>query len=425
MLGHPQTRVSKRVLIIGGGIVGFSTAYYAAHKGHRVVLLERGGLDRGGCSFANAGMVVPSHFIPLASPGMVQLGLRWMWNAESPFYVKPRLSGDLLGWGVKFIRAATSEHVTRSAPLLRDLHLASRTCYEEWAGLWGDDFGWVEGGLLVLCKTEHALEEEAKTAEHARQLGIPADVLSASATAELEPHVRLDVAGSILFPMDAHLVPSRLMSALTQRVRQAGVQLVWNTPVTGWRVSGHRVEAVRTELAEYVADEYVLCAGVWSMNLVRDLGLRIPMQAGKGYSLTLESPPWLPNLCAILSEARVAMTPMGTALRFGGTMELAGVDESINGARVRGIIKSVPRYYPDLTPELFDGIPVRHGLRPCSPDGLPFIGRFARFVNLSAATGHAMMGVSLGPITGKLMAEILSDEPVSVNVGALSPDRYA
>ena len=151
--------MSKRVLIIGGGIVGLSTAYYAAQKGHQVVLVEREGCDRGGCSFANAGMVVPSHFIPLASPGMVRLGLRCMWNAESPFYIKPRLDRDLLGWGLRFIRAATSEHVRRSAPLLRDLHLASRTCYEEWFNHWRDDFGWAEKGLLVLCKTAHALEE--------------------------------------------------------------------------------------------------------------------------------------------------------------------------------------------------------------------------------------------------------------------------
>lgn len=417
--------MSKHVLIVGGGIVGLSTAYYAARKGHRVTLIERGAADRGGCSFVNAGMVVPSHFIPLASPGMVQLALRWMWNAESPVYVKPRLSADLLGWGLRFYRAANGGHVTRSAPLLRDLHLASRACFEEWANGWDDDFGLVENGLLILCKTEHALEEEARVAEHARRLGLPAEVLTARAAGELEPDVRMDVAGAVYFPMDSHLTPMRLMAALTREVDRAGVRLLLDTEVTGWQVRGDRVEAVRTTRADLTADEYVVCAGVWSTHVVRPLGLTMPMQAGKGYSLTLARPPWRPRLCAILSEARVAVTPMGSALRFGGTMELTGLDEGVNAARVRGLVRSLPRYYPDLTAEHFDGVPVCHGLRPCSPDGLPFVGRFARFANLSAATGHAMMGVSLGPITGKLMAEILSGEPVSPNIEALSPDRYA
>ena len=181
----------------------------------------------------------------------------------------------------------------------------------------------------------------------------------------------------------------------------------------------------RADGAELVADEYVVCAGIWSQEIVRDLGIRIPMQAGKGYSLTLESPASLPRVCAILSEARVAMTPMGSALRFAGTMELTGIDEGINPARVRGIVNSVARYFPDITPAQLQQATVRSGLRPCSPDGLPYVGRVSRFANLSVATGHAMMGISLGPITGKLMAEILSGEPLSCSMEGLSPDRYA
>ncbi len=149
------------------------------------------------------------------------------------------------------------------------------------------------------------------------------------------------------------------------------------------------------------------------------------MQAGKGYSLTVETPPVHPQICAILSEARVAMTPMGSAVRFGGTMELTNADEGLNPARIRGIVKSVTRYYPDVAPEHLQAARIRSGLRPCSPDGLPYVGRFRRFSNLSCATGHAMMGVSLAPITGKLIAQLLSGEPLSCPIDALSPDRYA
>ena len=420
--------MSKHVLIVGGGIIGLSIAYYCSRKGHRVTLVERGGRRRDGCSFVNAGMVVPSHVVPLASPGMVQLGLRWMWNPESPFYIRPRLSPDLLGWGWKFHRAATQSRVERAAPLLRDLHLASRECYREWAAQWGDDFILSERGMLMLCNTEQGFEEEAKAAGIARRLGISAEVLTPSATAALEPNLRMAIAGAVYFPIDCHLAPERLMAVLAREVELAGARVVYDAGVDGWRSTGDRIEALRTnraDLAELVADEYVVCAGIWSQNVVRDLGIRIPMQAGKGYSLTLENPASLPRVCAILSEARVAVTPMGGALRFAGTMELTGLDEGIDAARVRGIVKSVAKFCPDFTPAHLRQATVRSGLRPCSPDGLPYVGRVSRFTNLSIATGHAMMGMSLGPVTGRLMAEMLSGEPLSCGIEDLSPDRYA
>jgi D-amino-acid dehydrogenase len=420
--------VSKHVLIVGGGIVGLCTAYYCARKGHRVTLIERGGRDRGGCSFVNAGMLVPSHVVPLASPGMVQLGLRWMWNSESPFYVKPRFSTDLLSWAWKFSRAATQAHVDRAAPVLRDLHLASRDCYREWAALWNNEFDLVERGLLMLCNTEHGLEEETKAAEYARRLGFSAEVLTPVATAELEPNLLMDIAGSVYFPADCHLSPGRLMAVLAREVERAGVQVSYDTGVDGWRSQGDRIEALRTNRvdgAELSADEYVVCAGIWSQNIVRDLEIRVPMQAGKGYSLTVEKPESLPRLCAILSEARVAVTPMDGSLRFAGTMELGGIDERIDAARVRGIVKSVAAYYPDVKPAHLKQATVRTGLRPCSPDGIPYVGRISRYANLSVGTGHAMMGVSLGPITGRLIAEMLSGEPPSCSMAGLNPDRYA
>jgi D-amino-acid dehydrogenase len=169
----------------------------------------------------------------------------------------------------------------------------------------------------------------------------------------------------------------------------------------------------------------VLCGGSWSPLLVRELGLKIPIQAGKGYSLTLTKPRELPQLCSIFSEARMAVTPMGSSLRFGGTMEIAGLNEDINLVRVRGIIKAVPHYFPKFTAEDFAGIEPWRGLRPCSPDGLPYLGRTAKFSNLVIATGHAMMGMSLSPITGKLVGEIVSGEKPSYDIGIFSPDRFA
>ena len=417
--------MSKHVLIIGGGVIGLCTAWYAARKGHRVTVLDRGAAGDENCSYGNAGLVVPSHFVPLAAPGMVALGLKWMLKPDSPFYIKPRLDRDLLGWSFRFWRSANAHHVRRSAPLLRDLNVASRACFEEFAELTGNAFDFEKKGLLCLCQTAHRLEEEARTAEQAHQLGLKADVLTAKQAAELDPNIRMDIVGAVYFRDDCHLTPARFMAALKQQLERLGVTVLWSTKVTGWRVNGNRVEAVRTTKDDFAADEYVLCGGSWSPVVARDLGLELPMQAGKGYSLTLPKPRQLPSIPTILTEARVAVTPMGGTLRFGGTMEIAGLSQEINPVRVQGIIRSALKYYPDFTQRDFEGVQPWCGLRPCSPDGLPYVGRTARYTNLAIATGHAMMGLSLGPITGKLMAEILSGEKPSIEVGMLSPDRYS
>ncbi|HEX7861417.1 MAG TPA: FAD-dependent oxidoreductase [Verrucomicrobiae bacterium] len=415
----------KEVVVIGAGVIGLCTAYYAAQRGFRVTVIDRHGSEHEGCSYGNAGMIVPSHFVPLAAPGAVALGLKWMFNPESPFWIKPRLEWDLMDWGMKFWRASNAEQVKRAAPLLRDLHLASRDCFDELAAGCGNEFGLVRRGLLALCKTQRALDEEGHVAEKAQRLGVPAEVLNARDLAKLEPGARADVVGAIYFPKDCHLTPQRFMARMKQAAEQAGVKFQWGTNVRGFRRVGNEVRAVTTSSGEIQADEFVLCAGSWSTGVGREIGLKLPMQPGKGYTLTLPNPPALPTICSILVEARVAVTPMGNSLRVGGTMEMAGLNEEINSVRVAGITKAMSVYYPEFKHEHFEGLKVWRGLRPVSPDGLPYLGRTAKYKNLIVATGHAMMGLSLGPISGKLVAETLSDEKPSINIELLSPDRYA
>ncbi len=415
--------MSKKILIIGAGAIGLSCALHCARKDHRVTVLERNGAARDGCSFGNAGMVVPSHFVPLAAPGMVALGLKMMRNPESPFYIKPRLDGELFDWAFKFWKAANAKHVRRSAPLLRDLSFASRALFEEFATQ--AEIELVTRGLLMLCKTQHALDDEAKFAAHSNQLGVPAEILDAKQTAKIDPGVTMAVAGAIYFPKDAHLSPDKYMAALQSSCEQASVKFNWDTEVKKIIFSGQKISAVKTARGEFSADEIILCGGSWSPVIARELGLRIPIQAGKGYSLTLQQPREKPQLCSIFTEARMAVTPMGNSLRFGGTMEISGLNEEISLVRVRGIIKSVATYFPKFSPADFEGIKPWRGLRPCSPDGLPYLGRTAKFSNLILATGHAMMGMSLSPITGKIVSEIVSGEKPAFDLRLLSPDRYA
>jgi D-amino-acid dehydrogenase len=370
-------------------------------------------------------MIVPSHFVPLAAPGMVALGLKMMWNPESPFYIKPRLDGELFDWAIKFWRAASAEHVRRSAPLLRDLNFASRALFEEFAALTKNEIELVTRGLLMLCKTQHALDDGAKFAAHANQLGVPAEILDAKQTAKIDPGVRMDVAGAIYFPKDAHMSPDKYMAALQSNCEQSNVKFNWDTEVEKIIFNGQKISVVKTARGEFSVDEIILCGGSWSPVIARELGLKIPIQAGTGYSLTLAQPRELPQLCSIFTEARMAVTPMGSSLRFGGTMEISGLNEEINPVRVQGIIKSVAKYFPKFSPADFESIKPWRGLRPCSPDGLPYLGRTAKFSNLILATGHAMMGMSLSPITGKIVGEIVSGENPTFDLRLLSPDRYA
>jgi len=416
----------RSVIICGGGIVGLCTAYYLSREGFRVTVLERNAEGADSCAQGSAGYISPSHVIPLSAPGMVANGLKWMLSSRSPFYIKPRLDGDLMRWGWLFARACSPGHVRRAAPVLRDLCLSGRKLFLELADVTGNTFELKTEGLLNLCKTQEGLDHEAHgLAALANELGVEARVLDAAQTAAHEPGARLDVAGSVYFPIDAHLTPRKFMPAMLSLLKDMGVKFQWNTSVYGWRAEGGRIAGVQTSAGDLTADEYVLAGGSWSPSMVANLGIRLPMQAGKGYSLTIEKPRFQLTKSLILTERRVAVTPMGDRLRFGGTMEISGINEKIRPERVQQIIEAVPHYFPDFNAGDFAGIKPWCGLRPVSPDGLPYLGRFRRHQNLTAACGHAMLGVTMAPSTGLLVAEILTGRKPGVDLALLSPDRYA
>jgi D-amino-acid dehydrogenase len=416
----------RQIAVVGGGVIGLCVAYSAAQCGCHVTVIDRGAADaRDGCSFGNMGMIVPSHFVPLAAPGMIGPALKCLGNPRAPFYIAPRFDWELVRWGWRFMRAANARRVSRAMPMLRDLHLASRKWFVEWSRLPGADFGLVQRGLLMLCKTQRALDHEAEIAATARTLGIRADVLDGAGIAALEPDTRIDVIGAVHFPEDCHIDPARFMEFLRAQLVRYGVVFVHEAEVSDFlrSRSGH-VDALETTRGEVAAHEFVVCGGAWSPGIIRSLGLRLSMQPGKGYSLTLPAPPVLPRVCAILTEARVAMTPIGSAVRFGGTMELAGLDRRIDPRRVDGIIEAATSYYPDFTPEHFKSVHAWCGLRPCSPDGLPYVGRLKNFDNVLIATGHGMLGLSTGPATAQLIGEMVNPfYPRFLDLELLSPHR--
>lgn len=419
--------VQKPIAIIGGGIIGLFSAYYLLESGEKVVVIDKSSGNEG-CSFGNAGMVVPSHFIPLASPGMIEKGLKWMLDSESPFYVKPRISLELLKWGLQFYKNSNQKHVDTSVPLLRDLGLISKLLYHDLAQKL--KYSYEEKGLVMYCKKQNTLDEEAHVAELANKIGIEAKVLDKKSIHKLEPEIRPEVAGAVYFPGDAHLNPTELIESLKKYLVDKGVVIKHNSEMINIQTVGDEItslEILNDEQKEMLeVGNVVLAAGSWSGILGKMLRLNLPMQAGKGYSVSKSQVPnneiFIPN---ILVEARVAITPMsGRFVRFGGTMEIGGLDSTINMNRVRGIIKSVPEFFPDYELDVPKKEEVWYGFRPCSPDGLPYIGHSGAYKNLFINTGHAMMGISLAPASGKLIAQQILGKKTEMDLNGFSAQRF-
>lgn len=412
---------SGEVLVIGGGVVGVCSAYFMARRGQRVRLVEQGEIAVGS-SYANNGFICPSHSTPLASPGALADGLRWMLDPESPFYIKPRLSPDLLSWLVRFSLSSNEQHVREAVPLLRHLGGASIALYDEFASLDELSFGYERRGLLLVYKTPKGLAHGAAEANMVAGVGIASVVLNEDDARALEPTLRPGIAGAVHYPGDAHLNPAEFVRGLAALAEKHGARIHTNTEVMGFETSGRRVTAVRTTRGDFHPEQVVLAAGSWSPVLVRDLRLKVPIQPAKGYSITVKRPAAMPSVPMLLGESRVAVTPLGSLLRFGGTLELAGMDLTINRRRVEAILRAAREHLVGM--DELETVEIWRGLRPATPDGLPIIGRAKSFDNLVLAAGHATIGMSLGPVTGQLVSQVICGEPPMIDLAPLRLERF-
>ena len=409
------------VLIIGGGVIGVCSAYYLAQKGVQVTLIEQGEIASG-CSYGNGGLIVPSHSVPLASPGALGDGLRWLLDAESPFYIKPRLDVELFRWLARFVFASRHQTMMRAIPVLRDLLFASCALYEELAQTAGFDFGFEREGSLLVCLSRQVLENERKETHLLEQFKIPVRVVNRDEALELEPALLPNIAGGVYYPRDGRLDPQRFVLGLAEKARGLGAQVWTKTEAMGFESAQGHITKVYTTRGEFSAKQIILATGSWSPEVARGLNLRIPIQAAKGYSVTLENPPVTPKLPLLFSEARVVINPLGHALRLAGTLELAGMDFSFNSRRVRALQKASADYLPGIAEAKV--IEIWRGLRPCTPDGLPIISRSKDFDNLIVAAGHAMLGMSLGPVTGKLVSQLVNGEKTDLGILPFDLGRF-
>jgi D-amino-acid dehydrogenase len=412
--------IMKKVSIIGGGIIGLCSAYYLAKEGYQVVVFDKSDMSDG-CSYGNAGMIVPSHIIPLAQPGMIAQGMKWMFDSKSPFYVKPRLSADLIKWGLQFYKHANPKHVEKAMPALCDLSLLSKELYQDFANE-NNSFFYEEKGLLMLYKTDKVAEEMHHEAKKAASLGLEVDFLSKEEVSTLEKGTKTDVIGGIHYKSDAHLYPQKFMQFLKEELKRLNVEIKPQTLVKDFTIKSNTISEIITDKGIFTTDEVVLSSGSWSPELAKKLNINISILPGKGYSFTLNEQSHKPSIPSILCEGKVAVTPMNNDIRFGGTMEITNTqDTKINLNRLQGIINSVNDFYPDLKIDLPKVEDTWFGFRPCTPSGMPIIAKDKLIKNLTLATGHAMMGLSLAPATGKIITEIISGKPTSVNTEMFQP----
>ena len=410
-------------IIIGGGIIGLCSAYYLQKEGVKVTVIERGDITDG-CSFGNMGYMSPSHFVPLASPGIIAEGFKYMLSSSSPFYIKPRLDMDFVKWAWHFYRNSTAENVKRSAPHLNNILQLSRQLINDMRNELGDHFDMETKGCFMMCKGKDALDHEFHLADDAEKLGLVVERLNAAEVQAMEPEVELDIAGAVLFKDDCHFNPGKLMTFLKANLEKKGVAFVLNTSVTGFDKSAGKVSSVITSQGRFEGDNFVIATGSWIPEVSKMLGIKLLLQPGKGYSYTYDHVEKNIRYPAILVDGRCAITPWGHQLRIGGTMELSGINNKVLVKRMQGIYDSAKAFYPGLKIDLPPADKIWNGLRPVTPDGLPYIAKTAEYNNVIVAGGHAMLGISQGTGTGLIVSQLIENKKTEINISAFSLDRF-
>lgn len=396
------------LLILGGGPVGLHCAYYLLKSGRGVTLLDRAQAGVGNAS-GNAGHIVPSHIVPLAAPGVILTALKWMLDPpRSPFGLKISLNPAYLAWLVRFAAACTESNVTRAIPPLKALGLLSAQLFAEIIAGENFDCSYRQNGLLSLYNTESAFEEGKHEANILHRHGLPAEVLEKAAIQEREPAALESVIGGVDFTGDASLNPAEYLRLLKERLVEMGAQVREHAPVTGFESKNGKITRVITPAEAFAPSQVVLATGAWSPQVARGLGLNLPIQPARGYSLTVSSPKVTPRGALLLGERKIAVTPFEGKLRFTGRLEIGEMSTKPNPLWIRRI-ESAAREYLRLD-EALEIEETWAGLRPTTPDGLPIIGFSPRHKNLLLAAGHAMLGLSLAPGTGQVVAGLANGQ---------------
>lgn len=417
--------MKKKVIIIGAGTIGLHCAFYLKQDRYDVEILEAlPECDETNCSYVNCGFIVPSHFIPLASPAMLRSGFKMLFDPKSAFYLPPASNLKNIPWFLNFILAANQKKTERVAPLLLSLNETSRKLYSGIADTWHPGADYAQKGLLMACTTQKGFDEEIAIAQIANRLGISTHILDRQDLKKAEPDLDFHLMGAVRYESDAQIYPEKYMRWLKKWLTEQEVIIRYQEKVKYFLHLNGKVTDVQTEKGLFHADEFVVASGVQSATLARMADINLPVIPGKGYSIDFPAAGNKLRIPLILTEAKVAVSPYEERIRLGSGMEFNGKIGQTRKRRVQAVLDRTKAALPFLrTPELHE-VQLMEGIRPLSPDGIPFIGRTSQYQNLSFAAGHAMMGMSLGPVSGKIICDILSGRDPGFDLTLLHPDRY-
>lgn len=406
-------------VVVGGGVIGLTTAYHLAREGETVTLVEARSTGLG-ASDVNAGWVVPAESAPVPGPGLVLKSLRWMLQPDSPLYIRPSLRPAFVRFLLQMWRRCN--YADQRLGFEGHLRLArgSIETFDEYAAD-GIDFEMHGNGLVMAFLERSNLEHHLDNLDLVRQFDLEPKVLIGDAVRQREPKLADRVFGGIYFPWERHLDPGSLMRGLHKRIQELGVQIEEHTPVDAVDVVDQAVRAVRSGSRTISGDRFVLAAGAWTGPLSVLFGQPLPVRPGKGYSIDLA--PYGLRQAVSLADAKVAVTPLDGRLRLAGTMEFSGLDEDINLPRVSAILRAPGTYFRDWQPPVTAPV-AQAGCRPMTPDGKPIIGRLGSLRNTFVSTGHAMLGVTLAPGTAAALTDLILRDRLSVDLNTFSPARF-
>jgi D-amino-acid dehydrogenase len=409
------------VLIVGAGVVGLSVAYYAASAGAKVLVLEKGDIGAGS-SWGNAGLIVPSVFEPLPGPGVIEEGLRHLFDQDRFFGLRMRFDPRFLFWLARFARRCNRKDFQSNSALFTRLNHEAVQVHRELARLGGGEYGFNQQGLLYLFLNNKRFIQARERAARAMESGFASEVFSGDEIRDVEPAAGRAVIGGIHFLADAALDPAKFLEWLARQASAWGVRIMTEAEVFDFQVGRNRVNSVFTTKGEFRGEQVVLAGGAWLAPLGRRLGVNLPVEGGKGISLTFSKPKMTVRRPLILDEHHVAVSPLAQALRITGALELSGLDLTIHPERARGIHRSAGRYLPLMEP--LRPSEVWRGLRPCTPDGLPLVGRLHALNNVIVVGGHDTKGMTLGPLTGQFVTRLLAGQSIGEFEERLSPRRF-
>ncbi|MCY3811595.1 MAG: FAD-dependent oxidoreductase [Gammaproteobacteria bacterium] len=410
------------VLVVGAGIIGIACAHYLSRAGFSVSVIDQGRVG-GGCSHGNCGHICASHVLPMTDPAALREGLMSLVRRDAPFKVRPQWRVAMLWWLLQFARRCTRRRMLEAARHQQAILESSRREYGALVDAGEIDGEWRGDGLLYVLQSPKGMAAfAAMDAMLSDEFGVAARRLEGEQLRGFDPALRTGLAGAFHYAGDASVRPDVLVSEWAAALRDRGVRFEENRRLTAVRTRSGAVVSMETDRGPVDADHYVIATGAWSARLASTFGAALPLEPGKGYSLTMSSPAECPKHPMLFPEHRVGVTPFRDGFRLGSMLELCGFDASIPRRRIAQLVASASHYL--VEPE---GAEVREtwsGWRPITWDSLPVIGRMPSFRNVVLATGHHMLGMTMAPATGRLVAEIIGERTPHIDPAPFSPGRF-